>query len=104
MTNKVPAKRPNCEIILEAEQSWALNENEFNIENELNPIFESEYKGKNFFLIHSILESKFIAIKAKKIERRQSFALETLNNFIHKPELIRKFLAEHGLKIDFTIL
>jgi hypothetical protein len=93
MTNKVPAKRPNCEGILKEEKSWALRENEFNIENELNLVFESEYKGNNSFIL-TILESKFIAIKAKNIERRQSSALETLNNFIHKPELIQKFLAK----------
>jgi hypothetical protein len=93
MTNKVPAKRPNCEGILEEEKTWALHENEFNIENELNLVFESEYKRNNSFIL-TILESKFIAIKAKNIVKRQSSALETLNNFIHKPELIQKFLAK----------
>jgi Zyg-11 family protein len=95
MTNKVPVKRPNCEVILKAQQSWALHETEFNIENELNLVFESEseFKGNNL-LIHAILESKFIAIKAKKIERRQSSALETLNNFEHKLDIIEKFLVK----------
>jgi hypothetical protein len=93
MTNRVPSKRPNCEVILEAEQSWALNENEFDIEHELNFVFESVFKGKNF-LIHSILESKFIAIKEKIMARRESSALETLNNYEHNPNLVQKFLAK----------
>ncbi len=93
MTNRVPSKRPNCEVILEAEQSWALIENEFDIELELNYVFESGFKGK-YFLIHSILESKFIAIKAKNMAKRESSALETLNNYEHNPNLVQKFLAK----------
>jgi hypothetical protein len=93
MNNRFPNKRPDCEVILDVEQSWTLNENEFRIESELNSLFELGFKGKNF-LIHSNLESKFIAIKAKKLTRREFCALETLNNSEHNPNLIQKFLAK----------
>jgi Zyg-11 family protein len=92
MTNRVPSKRPNCEKILEMKELWSLNENEFNIEKELNTLFESGCKGKNF-LIHSILESKLISIKAKKLAKRESSALDTLCKHEDKPDLIQKFLV-----------
>jgi Zyg-11 family protein len=93
MTNRVPNKRPDCKVILEAKQSWALNEDEFRIESELNSLFELGFKGTGF-LIHSILESKFVAVKAKKLTRREFSALETTNNYQHNPNLIQKFLAK----------
>ncbi len=93
MTVRIPSKRPNCEVILEAQQSWALHENEFDIENELNSVFEFGLKGK-YFLIHSILESKFITIKAKNISIKESSVLETLINYEHKPDINQKFLGK----------
>lgn len=92
MTNRVPAKRPYCETILEKQELWALNENEFRIENGLNSLYEFGFKGKNF-LIHSILESKFISLKAKKMAISESSALQTLNEFEHKPDFIQKYLV-----------
>jgi predicted GH43/DUF377 family glycosyl hydrolase len=93
MTIRIPSKRPNCEVILEAQQSWALHENEFDIENELNSVFESGFKGKYFF-IHSILESKFVTIKAKNISIKESSALEKLINYEHKPDINQTLLGK----------
>jgi hypothetical protein len=92
MTNRVPSKRPNCEKILEMKELWSLNENEFNIEKELNNLFEFGCKSKNF-LIHSILESKLISIKGKKMAIRESSALDSLRKYEDKPDLIQKFLV-----------
>jgi Zyg-11 family protein len=92
MTNRVPSKRPDCKKILEMKELWSLNENEFNIEKELNTLLESGCKGKNF-LIHSILESKLISLKRKKMAIRESSALDTLRKYEDKPDLIQKFLV-----------
>ncbi len=35
MTARLPHKRPDCEDILDRKNSWALNENEFEINDEL---------------------------------------------------------------------
>jgi Zyg-11 family protein len=94
MTSRYTDKRPNCEEILEDKDLWALDENDFDLENALGTSIESELKGKNF-LIHHILESKLIAIKTRVNQKsKESSAIETLNLFKNKPDFIQKFLVQ----------
>jgi hypothetical protein len=53
MTAKLPNKRPDCEKILEKKNSWALNEEEFEINGELKKELDDENK-----IVFSILKSK----------------------------------------------
>jgi hypothetical protein len=46
MTNLIPSKRPNCEEILESKHLWALDKNEFQINDELRQILEEKSKDK----------------------------------------------------------
>jgi len=57
MTRFVPNKRPNCEQILERKKQWALNEEEFEIDDELKKELIPKLVGENQ-LIFSILKSK----------------------------------------------
>jgi hypothetical protein len=50
-------RRQTCEKILNEHQSWALDKNEFEIENDLKFILESK-KNAEVFTIYSILNSK----------------------------------------------
>jgi len=65
MTQMLPQKRPNCEEILERKKKWALNEKEFEINDEFEKIIDS--KGReNELTIYSMLRSKMISDKAIK--------------------------------------
>jgi hypothetical protein len=57
MIRGLPQKRPNCEQILERKKQWALNEEEFEIDEELKKELIPKLVGKNQ-LIFSILKSK----------------------------------------------
>jgi hypothetical protein len=104
MTYRFPSLRPNCEAILKAKELWAVNENDFDFENQIKIVYDSELEDRKC-LIHSILESKFIAIKVNMIEKREASALEILNLYEHKPDFIRKFLAhlKDYKKINFDL-
>jgi Zyg-11 family protein len=56
MTSIVPSERPNCEEILERKHMWALNGNEFKLEDELKNFINCEVNNENYY-IYSILES-----------------------------------------------
>jgi hypothetical protein len=92
MTNRKPSKRPNCETILEAKHLWALNEHEFDIENELKNFFDSKFEDKNLF-IYSILESKYISIRIEMIDKSEYSVIETFNLWDSKPNFLQKFLV-----------
>lgn len=92
MANRKPSKRPNCEMILEAKHLWALNQYEFDIENELKNFFNSKFEKKNLF-IYSILELKFIAIRIEMIDKSESSVIETLNLWNSKPNFLQKLLV-----------
>ncbi len=100
MTNNVPSKRPDCEEMLKSIHLWALNDNDFDsanengfdLENEIKMVLDSKLEEEKSFL-HSILESKFIAIKLKMMNKKESSALETLHLHEKDPGFIRKFLA-----------
>jgi hypothetical protein len=51
-------KRPNCEQILMKKDLWALNEEEFGINDELKKIINSK-ESENDSTIYSMLRSKF---------------------------------------------
>ncbi len=57
MHSDFPHKRPNCEEILERKNSWALNKEEFEINDELEKMIGS--KGNEYELtIYSLLSLK----------------------------------------------
>jgi hypothetical protein len=53
----LPKNRPNCEEILNGKNLWALNEEEFEIDDELKEELIPKLVGENQ-LIFSILKSK----------------------------------------------
>jgi hypothetical protein len=57
MTQLFPHKRLNCEEILERKKKWALNEREFEINDELKNMIASE-EAKSEFTIYGMLWSK----------------------------------------------
>jgi len=57
MTARLPHKRPDCEDILERKNSWALNENEFEINDGLKKELIPKLVDKNQ-IVFSILKSK----------------------------------------------
>ncbi len=65
MTQTLPHKRPNCEEILERKNKWALNEKEFEINDELEKIIDSK-QSENELTIYSLLRSKMISDKTIK--------------------------------------
>jgi Zyg-11 family protein len=85
--------------MLEAKHLWALNDddfdsadkNGFDLENEIKMTLDSKLGEKSF--LHSILESKFIAIKLKMMNKRESSAKETIHLHEKDPDFIRNFLA-----------
>jgi hypothetical protein len=64
MIRGLPKKRPNCEEILERKNSWALKEEEFEINDELEKIIDS--KGSENELIYCLLSLKLNSDKAEK--------------------------------------
>ncbi len=58
MTARLPHKRPDCEDILDRKNSWALNENEFEINDELKKELIPKLVDKNQ-IVFSILKLKF---------------------------------------------
>ncbi len=65
MTSNLPHKRPNCEEILERKNSWALNEEEFEINDELEKIINSQ-GSESELTIYCLLRSKLNSDKADK--------------------------------------
>jgi hypothetical protein len=57
MLRALPQRRPNCEEILKRKNLWALNEEEFEINDNLSEQYISEINDKNQLII-SILKSK----------------------------------------------
>jgi hypothetical protein len=52
MLQPLPRKRPNCEQILEKINLWALNEEEFEINDELRKEINSKLNNQNEFVFH----------------------------------------------------
>jgi hypothetical protein len=108
MTNNVPSKRPDCEEMLKSMDLWALNDddfdsangNGFDLENERKTVLDSKLEEEKSFL-HSILESKFLAIKLKMMNKKETSVLKTLDLNEKDPDFIRKFLAH--LKLEEII-
>ncbi len=65
MAARLPQKRPDCDDILEKKNSWALNEREFEINDELEKIIDSK-ESENELTIYLFLRSKMISDKAIK--------------------------------------
>jgi hypothetical protein len=63
MTRNLPRNRPNCEEILKLKHSWALTEEEFEINDELKE--EIIFKINNTESIYSILRPKFKSLCEK---------------------------------------
>ncbi len=57
MTQRFPHKRPNCEEILERKNTWALNEEEFEIDDELRQELILKMNDENQ-IVFSLLKSK----------------------------------------------
>jgi hypothetical protein len=93
MAQYCPKLRPNCEQILEIKNSWALNENEFEI-NKLLSVALSPEKGNENFITYNIILSKFIDINHKEeksrvrnYETKLEFILNLLESNKDKPEI-----------------
>jgi hypothetical protein len=67
MTARLPNKRPDCEKILEKKNSWALIEEEFEINNELKKELILKLNNENE-IIFSVLKSKLKNRIREKIE------------------------------------
>jgi hypothetical protein len=65
MTQMLPQQRPKCEEILKRKKKWALNEEEFEINDELEKIIDSK-GSENDLTIYSMLKSKMISDKEIK--------------------------------------
>jgi hypothetical protein len=70
MSSNFPHERPNCEEILENKKKWALNEKEFEINDELEKIIDSK-ESENELTIYSMLRSKMISDKAIKSKSKR---------------------------------
>jgi hypothetical protein len=46
MTKLIPSKRPNCKEILESKHLWALDKNEFEINDELRHVLKEKSEDK----------------------------------------------------------
>jgi hypothetical protein len=109
MTQSSPDERPNCEEILKNRHLWALDENEFEFENEMNVILKSKENNEMNF-VHLMLEFKFIAMKTKLkkividsnlIEEEVLHISKILNIYQHRPKLVEnslKYLCQIILK------
>ncbi len=60
MTSNLAHERPNCEEILNKKDLWTLNEEEFEISDELKKIIYSKVR-ENELTIYSMLRSKMIS-------------------------------------------
>ncbi len=65
MTQMLPQQRPKCEEILKRKKKWALNEEEFEINDELEKIIDSK-GSENDLTIYSMLKPKMISDKEIK--------------------------------------
>jgi hypothetical protein len=57
MTRSIQNKRPNCEEILEKKNLWALNEEEFEVDDEMREEIITKVNDENQ-IVFSILKSK----------------------------------------------
>jgi hypothetical protein len=62
MTSNLPRKRPTCEQILNSKNSWALNIEELEINDELKNIIASKER-ENESIIYSMLSSEINLIE-----------------------------------------
>jgi hypothetical protein len=62
MTSNLPPKRPTCEQILKSKNSWALNKEELEINDQLENIIASK-EHENEFTIYSILRPEINLIQ-----------------------------------------
>jgi hypothetical protein len=62
MTSKFPYNRPTCEQILKSKNSWALNKDELEINDELKNIMASKER-ENESTIYSMLRSEINLIE-----------------------------------------
>jgi hypothetical protein len=58
MTAELPDERPNCEEILRQKNSWSLNEEEFDFENDFKSYSQTLNRDDDQLSVISILESK----------------------------------------------
>ncbi len=70
MTAKLSHKRPDCEEIHKRKNSWALNEEEFKINEKLKKIIDLK-ESENELTIYSMLRSKMISDKAIKSKSKR---------------------------------
>ncbi len=63
MLYPLPQRRPNCEEILERKSSWALNEEEFEIDDELKEELILKMDDKNQFVFSILNQSSIFKIK-----------------------------------------
>jgi hypothetical protein len=61
MTQPNPSKRPNCDEILDSQHLWALDKNEFQINDEIKDILEEKSKDKQsvYHIIYTKLYSNY---------------------------------------------
>ncbi len=74
MTQMNPIKRPNCEEILETRGLWAMDKNDFEINDELRHILEE--KSKDNQSIYHIIQTKFKLFDELE-EQDSDFAINT---------------------------
>jgi hypothetical protein len=72
MTAKSSHKRPNCEEIHKRKNSWALNEEEFEINEKFLKIIDSK-ESEDELTIYSMLRSKTISDKVIKSKSKRVY-------------------------------
>ncbi len=82
MCSDFPYKRPNCEEVLKKKQKWALNEREFEINDELKNMIASE-KAETEFTIYLLLRSKLNSDKVIETNLRQSNPIKSNSKRVH---------------------
>jgi hypothetical protein len=98
MTEKIPDQRPDCKEILRTKHLWALSESEFDFENELKIVLDSEKEIEKSLSFIPIIEAKWIEIKEKRIISTQSInekvsiIMETLILYESRPLIVLKCL------------
>jgi hypothetical protein len=65
LCNHLPRRRPNCEEILEKKHLWSLNEEDFEINDELEKIIDSQ-GSENELTIYCLLRLELNSDRAKK--------------------------------------
>ncbi len=83
MTRSVQSKRPNCEEILEKKTSWALSEEEFEVNEELKRVKIPKLDDENQ-IVFSLLESKLYEINDENKFKKRIYSKESKNEISDK--------------------